>query len=223
MLVSRISPAPRSTPSRAQCDRVAAGRRPATGDERLPARPRRDLASIASTTHCAPNVAASSSSSSGRASAAELTDTLSAPASSTAWASATERMPPPIVNGMNTSSAVRRASSTTVVSLVRGRGDVEEHELVRPRGVVATGQLDRIAGVAQVDEPDALDHAAAVDVEAWDHALVVHQRSSTACASPTVNRPSYRALPTITARRLTWRSSTSARRSSSEETPPEYA
>src|ERR1700729_2049563 len=109
------------------------------------------------------------------------------------------------------------------VALVRGRGDVEEHELVRARGVVATGQLDGIAGVAQVDEPDALDDTTAVDVEAWDHALVVHQRSSTACASPTVNRPSYRALPTITARRLTCRSSTSARRSSSEATPPEYA
>ena len=46
--------------------------------------------------------------------AAEFTLTLSAPASSTAWASRTERIPPPIVNGMNTLSAVRRASSTIV-------------------------------------------------------------------------------------------------------------
>jgi hypothetical protein len=43
-----------------------------------------------------------------------LTETLSAPASSTAWASAAERTPPPIVNGMNTSSAQRRASCATV-------------------------------------------------------------------------------------------------------------
>ncbi len=69
---------------------------------------------MAITTHCEPNTAASSSISSGRASADELTDTLSAPASSTACASSTERMPPPIVNGMKTLSAVRRASSTMV-------------------------------------------------------------------------------------------------------------
>ena len=53
-------------------------------------------------------------SSSGRSTAAEFTDTLSQPASSTVWASWGERMPPPIVNGMNTSSATRRASSATV-------------------------------------------------------------------------------------------------------------
>ena len=69
---------------------------------------------MARTTHCAPKRSASSSMSSGRATAAELTLTLSAPASSTAWASATERMPPPIVKGTKTLSAVRRASSTIV-------------------------------------------------------------------------------------------------------------
>ena len=55
--------------------------------------------------------------SSGRATAAEFTETLSAPASSTAWASCTERIPPPIVNGMKHSSATRRASATTVSRL----------------------------------------------------------------------------------------------------------
>ena len=69
---------------------------------------------MASTAHWAPKVSASSVSSSGRATAAEFTDTLSAPASSTAWASSVLRTPPPIVNGMNTSSAQRRASSATV-------------------------------------------------------------------------------------------------------------
>jgi hypothetical protein len=69
---------------------------------------------MASTTHCAPNTSASSESSSGRATAAEFTDTLSAPASSTACASSTARTPPPIVNGMNTSSAQRRARSAAV-------------------------------------------------------------------------------------------------------------
>ena len=74
----------------------------------------RRLASIASTTHCAPSTPASWLSSSGSATAAELTEILSAPASSTAWASAALRIPPPIVNGTNTSSAVRRASCATV-------------------------------------------------------------------------------------------------------------
>ena len=36
------------------------------------------------------------------------------------------------------------------------------------------GQLDRIARVADVDEFDALDDAAAVDVQAGDHAFEVH-------------------------------------------------
>jgi hypothetical protein len=75
------------------------------------------LASIASTTHWSPNTRASSSIRPARATAAELTETLSAPASSTPWASATSRTPPPIVNGTNTSSAARRASSTTVARL----------------------------------------------------------------------------------------------------------
>src|SRR5438477_420417 len=69
---------------------------------------------MARTTHWLPKTSASSETSSGRATAAEFTETLSAPASSTACASSAERTPPPIVNGMNTSSAVRRASSTTV-------------------------------------------------------------------------------------------------------------
>ena len=69
---------------------------------------------MATTTHWEPNTSASSPISSGRASAAELTETLSAPASSTAWASSAERIPPPIMNGMKTLSAVRRASSTIV-------------------------------------------------------------------------------------------------------------
>ena len=113
MLVSRISPAPRSTPSRAHAtaSRPVGVRPPATKTSQpSPLR----LASMASTTHWAPRTSASSPTSSGRSTAAEFTDTLSAPASSTAWASATSRMPPPIVKGTNTSSAARLASATIV-------------------------------------------------------------------------------------------------------------
>ena len=103
-----------------------------------------------------------------------MIETLSAPASSTAWASATERIPPPIVNGMNSSSAARRASATTVGALIGGGRDVEQHDLIGAGGVVASGQLNRIAGITQIEKPDAFDDAAPIDVEAGDDALVVH-------------------------------------------------
>ena len=56
-----------------------------------------------------------------------------------------------------------------------------------------------VPGVPEVDELGALDHAAGIDVETWDDALVVHQPGATAsCASTRLKRPSYSALPTIT-------------------------
>jgi hypothetical protein len=61
-----------------------------------------------------PNSSAISATSSGRCTAAVLTDTLSAPARRRRRASSTLRMPPPIVNGMKTCSAVRRTTSTMV-------------------------------------------------------------------------------------------------------------
>ena len=61
------------------------------------------------TTHCTPKAAASSSIRPGRSSAGEFTEILSAPACSTARASATERMPPATQNGMS----IRRATFST--------------------------------------------------------------------------------------------------------------
>ena len=69
---------------------------------------------MAVTTHWAPNSAAISVISSGRWTAEVLTLTLSAPARNRRRASSTERIPPPTVKGMNTCSAVRRATSTIV-------------------------------------------------------------------------------------------------------------
>ena len=54
------------------------------------------------------------------------------------------------------------------------RGDVEEDELVGAELGVARRELDRVADLAQPLEADALDHAAAGDVEAGDHALLDH-------------------------------------------------
>ena len=47
------------------------------------------------------------------------------------------------------------------VALLVRRRDVEEDELVGALAVVVRGQLDRVAGVADVEEFDALDDAAA--------------------------------------------------------------
>ena len=98
MLVSRISPAPRSAPSRAQATAsLPVGVRPPCTKTSKPSSPAR--ASIASTTACDPKRSASSCSSSGRLTAAVLTATLSAPARSSASASSRLRTPPPTVNG----------------------------------------------------------------------------------------------------------------------------
>ena len=69
---------------------------------------------MATTQHCAPNSAAISEISSGRSTAAVLSETLSAPTRRSRRASSTLRMPPPIVNGMKTCSATRLATSTIV-------------------------------------------------------------------------------------------------------------
>jgi hypothetical protein len=77
---------------------------------------------------------------------------------------------------------------------VRGRRDVEEDKLVGATGVVADGGLDGIAGVPQRDEAHALHHAAAVDVEAGDEPLREHQAlaaaESASRAAASVTRPS---------------------------------
>ena len=174
MDVSRISPAPSASTRWAHADGVDARGGAAAVDEDLEAvtiragSTGRALASMATTTHWEPNSVAISETSSGRSTAAEFTDTLSAPARSSRRASSTVRMPPPMVKGMNTSSAVRAGHLEDGVAGVGRGGDVEEHDLVGALAVVAGGQLDRVAGIDQVDEVDALDDAAGVDVEAGD-------------------------------------------------------
>src|ERR1700674_4389009 len=69
---------------------------------------------MATTMHCDPNCRAPSVISSGRCTAAVWIETLSAPARSKARISSTSRMPPPTVNGMKTSRAVRSTRSIKV-------------------------------------------------------------------------------------------------------------
>ena len=160
----------------------------------------------------------------GAATAAVLTLTLSAPARSSRRASSTVRMPPPTVNGMNTSSAVRPTTSTIVSRPSRRRGDVEEDQLVGALGVVAGGQLDRVAGVAQVDEVHALDDAAGVDVEAGDDPGDPHDRHPGQRGERLGRRrsgPRRAPCPTIDPGQPPARARPGPRRSSSVPTPPD--
>ena len=120
----------------------------------------------------------------GRASAAELTLTLSAPASSTAVASSTVRMPPPNVNGIETCSATRPATSSAEARDSIVADDVEEHELVGACVGVGRAELDRIADVAEILEADALDDAAVRHVEARDQTRERHRSRKRAPAAP---------------------------------------
>ena len=60
------------------------------------------------------------------------------------------------------------------VALVARRRDVEEDELVGALGVVARGELDGVARVTDVDEVRALDDASGIDVQAGYDALEMH-------------------------------------------------
>ena len=69
---------------------------------------------MATTTHWLPNLAETSPTKSGSATAAVFTATLSAPASRRALTSSTVLIPPPTVRGTNTSPAVRSTTSIIV-------------------------------------------------------------------------------------------------------------
>ena len=126
--------------------------------------------SIATTTACDPSLSASAVISDGPASAAELTETLSAPAESRASASATVRIP--AADGERDRELLGDAAhdADERVALLEGRLDVEEHELVGAAVGVGGAELDRVADVAELLELDALDDAAGGHVEARDQA-----------------------------------------------------
>ena len=69
------------------------------------------LGSMLTTMHWLPNRRAAWRTNSGSRTAAELIETLSAPAFSSARMSSSVRMPPPTVSGMKQTSAVRRTTS----------------------------------------------------------------------------------------------------------------
>ncbi len=146
----------------------------------MPARERTrpPSASIATTTACDPSRSASSDTSPGRSSAAELTATLSAPAASSSSASASERTPPPTVNGIASRSATATNELDERRAPLERRLHVEEHELVGAGVGVRGAELDGVADVAQPLEANAFDDAAAGHVEARDQARERDRASS---------------------------------------------
>ena len=126
------------------------------------------------TMHWLPNRRAARRTSSGSRTAAELIETLSAPALQ-------ER--PDVVQAADPAADGQRHEADLgrppdhvpedLALLVAG-GDVEEDQLVGPLGVIPRRDLDRIARVAEVEEVRPLDHPAMVDVEARDDPLGQH-------------------------------------------------
>ena len=115
--VSRISPAPNSSPRAAHSTAsIPSSTRPPLVKTFHPP-PGLRRASIARTTACAPNSLLIAVISSGFRTADVLMPTLSAPAISTLRASTTDRNPPPTVSGMKTFRAVRATMSTMVLRL----------------------------------------------------------------------------------------------------------
>ena len=171
MEVSMISPAPHAAASRAQriASRPVRVRPPATNTSKPPFLRR---ASMATTTACEPKRAAIFPISDGSFTAAELIAILSAPASNTASASASSRIPPPTVNGMNKRRAVRETTSSIVLrlSLVA----VISNDLVRAIAGVSGSTVRGVAGVAQIHELHAFHDPAVVHIETGDDALGQH-------------------------------------------------
>ena len=70
-------------------------------------------------------------------------------------------------------------------------GAVELHEPNPEPGALARSVVRILARpTTKVDEANSLDHSSAIDIQARNHALVVHHDCSARCASLTVNRPS---------------------------------
>ena len=125
--------------------------------------------------HWLPNFSAASRTNSGRATAAVLIDTLSAPASSNLRMSSTVRTPPPTVSGMKHCSAVRRDDVVERVAPLVARRDIEKTQFVGALAVIKPRLLDRVAGIGQIDKVDPLDDPPVLDVEAGNDAHLQHQ------------------------------------------------
>ena len=175
MEFSRISPAP----SAAACTAHSTASRPVprrppwvviSKPESVTAPSWQRRASSDSTSTWLPNRSAISAMSSGRATAAVLTPTLSAPCA---------EQPVDVVgaahspaHGQRDEDALGGAAHDVVGrrAVPGAGGDVEEGQLVGTLRVVDPGHLDRVTGVPQIDEVHALDHPAGVDVQARDDA-----------------------------------------------------
>ena len=121
--------------------------------------------------------------SSGEATAALLTLTLSAP--DPEQAPGVFEASHPAADGQRNEHLLGGASDDIDhgVPAVRRGGDVVENQLVGPFAVVAGGQLNRVAGIAEVLELHPLDHPTGIDVEAGNDPHGSHARAARAAHS----------------------------------------
>ena len=173
------SPAPRATASQAQATASASR---SVLPPCVTTRPPR--ASIAQTTACAPNSAASPVSSVGIVERCSVHGDLVGPGAEQR-AGVLETGDPAADRERN-----RQPLRRTLHELehrpapVDGRGDVQEDELVGADVGVPLCELDRIADVAQRLEAHTLDDAATGDVEAGDQALLDHCSTFSSTRAP---------------------------------------
>ncbi len=160
--MSRSSPAPRCSASTAHS---TVPRAVSIVPARVRTRP--PSVSIATTTACEPSFSASAVISEGRASAAELTEILSAPAERSGVRVHAER-PDPAADGERDRELFGDPPDDPDerVSLLEGCLHVQEDELVGAAVRVGGTELDRVADIPEPLEPDSLDDAACGDVEA---------------------------------------------------------
>ena len=127
--------------------------------------------SMPTTTHCEPKRALKALIRSGSARAGELIEIFSAPALSTASASATERMPPATQKGMSSTRATLVHPGAVHRAALGAGGDVIEHQLVRAFVAIARGELEDVAHDLVIAEAHALDDLAVAHVEAGNYAF----------------------------------------------------
>ena len=172
--VSRISPAPRDSASRAHSTASrAASAVPLARRRRSPSSA--PLGVDGDDDRLAAVAAGQRGDQLGSRSAAVFRLTLSAPASTAAAASSSDRMPPPTVSGRKISRATALMVRASACRRLERRRDVEHDDLVDALDVVAPGELRRIAGVPQLLELHALDDLAVAHVHAGDDALGQHR------------------------------------------------
>ena len=177
MLVRTISPAPSRSTSRAQLTASSpVETRPplmCTSHTRRPPRSTR-LGSMLTTMHWLPKRRAACRTSSGSRTAAELIETLSAPALKSVRMSSRLANPPAHCQRHETHLGRAPYDLEQDRPAFVTRCDVQENQFIGTLQIITRRHGNRVARVLQVDEVRPFDHTAMIDVEARDDPLGQH-------------------------------------------------